>query len=296
MATYSPLASQVMAPAGKWSSRNGVKISRVIVHHWAGTTGGIERLVKRSDKASANYIILVDGTIIGSVPEEFRAWTSGSQAADAPSITVECQNETVGPEWRVSSATIDALTRLVADVGKRYGFTPSTATVKGHREFAATACPGPSLYPLLPQIAAAAAALNAPAPAPTPAPAPAPTPAPAPADPSGPGLVVDGWAGPATIRALQTALGTPVDGVVSSQPSVNRRYWPRAGDGWEWVARASGSTMVRALQRLTGASQDGLAGPATVRALQARLGVAQDGIAGPATITALQQRLNSGSL
>lgn len=31
----------------------------------------------------------------------------------------------------------------------RYGFTPSRETVRGHREFSSTACPGPYLWPLI---------------------------------------------------------------------------------------------------------------------------------------------------
>lgn len=150
-------------PTVKHSSRRGKKISRVIVHHWAGTAGGVERLVHSGDQASANYIILSDGTLIASVPEEYRAWTSGSAAADEPSITVEVQNSTLGPEWRVSDAAITTLTRLIADIAKRHGWEKITRSrVRGHREFKATACPGPYLYPLLPKIAADAEKLRKP--------------------------------------------------------------------------------------------------------------------------------------
>lgn len=167
---YSSLASRAM-PTTKRSSRNGKKVTRVIVHHWAGTAGGVERLVHSTDQASANYIILDDGTLISSVPEEYRAWTSGSAAADEPSITVEVQNSTLGPEWRVSDAAIATLTRLIADVAKRHGWTKITrAQVRGHREFKATACPGPYLYPRLDKIAADAEKIRAAAAKPKPKP------------------------------------------------------------------------------------------------------------------------------
>lgn len=163
MATYTTSLPARSMPTTKRSSRRGKKVSRVIVHHWAGTAGGIERLVHSSDQASANYIILSDGTLISSVPEQYRAWTSGSAAADEPSVTVEVQNTTGAPHWRVSDASIDTLTRLVADVAKRHGWRKITrAQVRGHREFKATACPGPYLYPLLPQVAADAEKLRKP--------------------------------------------------------------------------------------------------------------------------------------
>lgn len=151
--TYSPLIDKTMY-TNKHSSRGGAQIVRVNVHHWGGTGGGIERLVESSDLASANYIILDDGSLIGSVPEEYRAWTSGSHAADAPAITVEIQNATGKPNYRVSAAAIKTLVALIADIAARYGWGSVTRSrVKGHREFAATACPGPYLYPRLGQIA-----------------------------------------------------------------------------------------------------------------------------------------------
>ena len=118
----------------------------------------------------------------------------------------------------------------------------------------------------------------------------------APATTTGAGLAVDSWLGPATIRALQRLLGTPVDGVVSGQPPANRRHWPRAGAGWQWRTGRGGSAMVRALQARLGVTVDGWAGPATIRAWQARLGVTVDGYAGPATVAAIQRALNAGRL
>ena len=115
---FSALVDEVLE-SHKRSSRYGARVARIIVHHWAGTSGGVERLVQSGDPASANYIILNSGWTIGSVPEQFRAWTSGSSAADNPSITVEVQKETGAPEWRVSAAAREALTLLVADVAHR---------------------------------------------------------------------------------------------------------------------------------------------------------------------------------
>lgn len=151
---FSPLANRVME-TGKRSSRGGTAITRAIVHHWAGTGGGIERLVQSSDEASVHYLILSDGSLIASVPEEYRAWTSGSFEADASAITFEVQNTTTAPEWRVSDAAIATLTHTIADIARRYGWgTVDQARVRGHRDFYATECPGPYLYPRLSQIAA----------------------------------------------------------------------------------------------------------------------------------------------
>jgi hypothetical protein len=110
-------------------------------------------------EASANYIIDNDGTIICSVPEEFRAWTSGNADNDHQAITIEVCNETGAPEWRVSDAALEALINLGVDICKRYnlsGFTwtgDKNGTLTIHKMFQATACPGPYLESKMPYIA-----------------------------------------------------------------------------------------------------------------------------------------------
>src|SRR5512137_1655605 len=119
--TFSPLTSGKAPHHNKYSSRFNTPIQRVIVHHWAGTTGGDSRLTNPDQEVSANYILYSDGRLVGQVPEEFRAWTSGSPAADNQSITVETQNTAVGGDWPVSDEAIAKLTELIADVANRYG-------------------------------------------------------------------------------------------------------------------------------------------------------------------------------
>src|SRR5690625_3263286 len=107
-------------------------------------------------------------------------------------------------------------------------------------------------------------------------------------------LTVDGKWGPATTRALQRYLGTPVDGIISNQlrNSVTTSLYGntvRFGRG--------GSPMVRALQRKVGAKVDGYLGPETVRKLQRYLGTVQDGkLSRPSLVVKeLQRRLNAGT-
>ena len=209
--TSSTLASRILATS-KYSSRGGAAISRVIVHHWAGLTGGIERLTQSKDTASANYLILSTGEIIASVPEEYRAWTSGSSTADSASITIEIQNSTLGPQWLVSQAAIDALVKLIADIGRRYKWGSIDRTrVRGHREFASTACPGPYLYPQLATIAASANRLLGGTPA---------SPTPKPPVTSFYDRVIDGQPGPYTYKAMQRFLAARgyYDRVIDGQP------------------------------------------------------------------------------
>lgn len=115
----------------------------------------------------------------------------------------------------------------------------------------------------------------------------------------GDALEVDGVWGPATTRAVQAALGTAQDGIVSDQYAGYRADNPGlSGESWEWRSKTTlGSDMVRALQRKIGATVDGVAGPKTFRALQSHLGTYEDGrISAPSNcVKELQRRLNSGS-
>lgn len=107
-------------------------------------------------------------------------------------------------------------------------------------------------------------------------------------------IAVDGYFGRDSIQALQTRLGTHADGVISSQPAVNKQYLPNAVSGWEWVARnAKGSTCIRAWQQRIGAVADGYFGRETVTKTQQFLGVPADGYAGKQTMTAWQTWINN---
>lgn len=111
---------------------------------------------------------------------------------------------------------------------------------------------------------------------------------------------VDGYWGSDTNRALQTALGTPVDGVISSQPTSNYSILKDSCRiGWEWVAPAyaEGSTCIKALQNKVGSEPDGYCGPNTISALQRYLGTVVDGyLDGPSTVVKeMQRRLNDGT-
>ena len=158
---YSKLTDKIARPKyKKWTTRAGASIDYVVVHHWAATgMGGYERLVNSKDQASANYMILNDGTLIGSVDELYRAWTSGSWTVDRRGITIEIQDQTGSPYWRISDAAIETLISLIVDIAKRYRWNSiGPNRVRGHREFAQTACPGPYLWPRLKGIAATAQA------------------------------------------------------------------------------------------------------------------------------------------
>jgi peptidoglycan hydrolase-like protein with peptidoglycan-binding domain len=119
-------------------------------------------------------------------------------------------------------------------------------------------------------------------------------------DPKKDVLVVDGFWGPTTTRYTQRMLGTTVDGIVSGQPKSNKQYLPCCEESsWKFVLIATGSQMVKALQKLVGATPDGKCGPKTVMAIQKFLNDrgfgcgTPDGSMGPKTVKAWQRFINA---
>ena len=113
-------------------------------------------------------------------------------------------------------------------------------------------------------------------------------------------LIVDGIAGPATIKAWQQSLGTVQDGVISGQLYGNWQYFKGITSvTWE----RTGSTLVKAIQRKVGATADGYWGPATSKAIQNFLikkgfsvgADGADGYFGANSVKALQKSLNSSN-
>ena len=160
--TVSKLASKTMlAHSNNYTvGRNGYKVCKFTPHHMAAIWTGehcAESFQNPYREASANYCIGYDGTIVCSVPEENRAWTSADYYNDSMAITVEVANDTGSPNWTVSDASWNALVDLAVDVCTRYGFrldytgTPS-GTLTEHCMFASTLCPGPYLHPKMKEL------------------------------------------------------------------------------------------------------------------------------------------------
>lgn len=172
--TFSPLCKHTVSTKN-YSSRSGNQITRLIIHYTAGGTDESNvRLLSRSHEygrdVSCTYVLRRDGSLVGIVPEEYRPWTSGSFSADAPSVTVET---VISPKGQATAAQMETLARLAADLSNRYGWGAlNRSNIRGHREFAATDCPGPYLWPRMDQIVTRANQLrtgNKPTPAHAPA-------------------------------------------------------------------------------------------------------------------------------
>lgn len=161
--SHSSLCKSVVpaSSANYTSGRRGYKICKFTPHHMAGVLTGEQcaRLFQNNGRAaSSNYCIGNDGSIVCSVEEENRAWTSSSPSNDCQAITVEVSNSSTGGEWPVSEAAWNALVNLAVDVCKRYNFrlvfdgTPN-GSLTYHQMFANTNCPGPYLKARMNQLA-----------------------------------------------------------------------------------------------------------------------------------------------
>lgn len=115
-------------------------------------------------------------------------------------------------------------------------------------------------------------------------------------------IAVDGLWGKDTTFALQKALGTPEDGIVSRQAIAWKDDNPGLTNGWDWSSSSSpnGSTVIEALQahlrylKLYSDDIDGLIGPNTIKGLQKHFKTTVDGelwLYSPC-IKAMQKRLN----
>lgn len=130
------------------------RICRITPHHVAGVVHGkaqAESICRNwiSRKASANYIIDVDGNVYCALRNDKRAWTSSNRDNDMKAVTFEMSNSAAKYPWPISDKTYLASVRLSAWVCDTFGVTPNyngsatvSASITTHRMFAATQCPG----------------------------------------------------------------------------------------------------------------------------------------------------------
>ncbi len=126
------------------------KIKFVVIHHMTivgkGTGSANDACYRtwQSRKASAHYGI--DGKHVRQfVWDRNVAWATGHILGNANGISIEHANRLAAPTWSVSEDTLAQSVRLTAQIHKTHGLGRPTdgKTLKQHRSFKATACPGP---------------------------------------------------------------------------------------------------------------------------------------------------------
>lgn len=145
----------------------GRKIVGLNVHHTATNADQRAYFAGRNSRLSCPTIyIKSNGSIIEFIRPSVQPWSTGS--ADRDRLAVEIQNESGAPDWRISDKAGDALVNVLVELattqvidGCAVEFTLDRAHVGAHREFRATACPGPHVMSKLDEyIARAVARVN----------------------------------------------------------------------------------------------------------------------------------------
>lgn len=142
------LYSDLITSADSRTMASGVipraKIDRILIHHNATTNKDVAIntwLANGSAQTSAHYEV-AGKQIIGIVGEGTTAWHAGNGDMNARSIGIENVNATGAPNWTISNDTFESLSKLVADIAKRYGFPIDTTHVIPHKAVVSTDCPG----------------------------------------------------------------------------------------------------------------------------------------------------------
>ena len=143
----------------------GGRISEITVHHCAGvmTVESLGALWQRVGRNGSSHYGVCGDAVGQYVAESDVAWTNSNWAANCRAVTIEVSNSGGAPEWPVSDASLDTVTKLVADIAKRnnLGTLVVGKNLTYHSMYSATACPGPYLKGRLGEIAAQANAINA---------------------------------------------------------------------------------------------------------------------------------------
>ncbi|WP_199775452.1 N-acetylmuramoyl-L-alanine amidase [Microbulbifer pacificus] len=166
-------------------------------------------------------------------------------------------------------------------------FRLRVSDVQGHNEFSGTntSCPGINMNTVRSRLNGESVS-----------PAPKPQTKPSKTSSNKANLTVDGKWGNSTTTALQKALGTTQDGIISDQlsNSITNAFY---GTTIDFGNGKKGSMVVKALQGKVGSKQDGLLGPNTIGALQKHLGTPYDKkLSRPSTVVKeLQRRLNAST-
>ncbi|WP_339179189.1 peptidoglycan recognition family protein [Oceanobacillus sp. FSL W7-1293] len=251
------------------------RITKIARHHSATTSGNVNSFQNhwRSlgwKTGGYHEIILRDGTV--QLCYDSNVVTNG----------VYGHNQNTYHICVVGNGSFTAAQEKAFEERAKYNlnrFGLKASDVLGHREFsgASTSCPGINMNTVRSRLSGSTSNSTS-------------------SKPSKPssGLAVDGKWGNSTTLALQKALGTPRDGIISKQPrnSVTQSLYGNTvqfGNG--------GSNVIVALQKKVGATADGKLGPATIRALQKHLGTPVDGaLSRPSMVVEeMQRRLNAGT-
>ena len=284
---------QNLVSRGKYNIKcpYSMKAESITVHNtWndAIAENEVKYMICNNKKVSF-HIAVDDKEAVQGIPLDRNAWHAGdgNGKGNRSSIGVEICHSKSGGE-RFAKAERNAA-ELIAGMLKERGW--GIDRVKKHQDWSGKYCPHRTLDLGWQRFLNMVREYLGGKPAPS-----KPVAPPKPNKPTSNKINVDGSWGQATTKALQKILGTKQDGIVSNQPTINRKYlYSASSTSWQFkkTGYSAGSNMIRALQKLIGAKVDGWFGKNSVITLQRFLKVKADGSMGPATVRALQKYINS---
>ena len=281
---------QNLVSKGKYNIKcpYSMKAESITVHNTANDASAaneVKYMIGNNNKVSF-HIAIDDKEAVQGIPFDRNAWHAGdgNGKGNRSSIGVEICYSKSGGE-RFAKAERNAA-ELIASMLKERGW--GIDKVKKHQDWSGKYCPHRTLdlgwQRFLNMVREYLGGK------------PAPSKPVVPPKPTNNKINVDGSWGQATTKALQKILGTKQDGIVSNQPTINRKYlYSASSTSWQFkkTGYSVGSSVIRALQKLIGAKADGWFGKNSVITLQRFLKVKADGSMGPATVRALQKYINS---
>ena len=150
---------------GFGGSRKGQAINGVVIHHVAGTNGLSYVANANSRNSHPTYHIANSGAVTGIVNPERRPYSTCGDP-DSSAVSFEIDNSSVGGDWPISPAALDALIDVIvfhASISPRAnrGFAKNIKNqvqreffIAWHQQYVATACPGPFVISQLDYIVA----------------------------------------------------------------------------------------------------------------------------------------------
>lgn len=150
----------------------GNGIQGIVVHHGATTSlDSIGSTFARANRNGSAHYGVGGNQVHQYVDEANTTWHCTNWFGNLRTVSIETTNSTGAPNWEIAPDTFETLVKLVADIAKRNNLgklwinpNADMPRLSGHKDWygAITACPGPSLYPRLQEIADRANEINFP--------------------------------------------------------------------------------------------------------------------------------------
>lgn len=120
--------------------RGGKKLSLIVVHHMAGTLAGTDKVFQDTNRnTSAHYGVGRNGEIHQYVYDSDTAFHAGNYDINQRSIGIEHEDLNADNYTELEYQTS---AQLIRSLCSKYGLPINAQTVRPHRDFFATACPG----------------------------------------------------------------------------------------------------------------------------------------------------------